>query len=214
MLCPSCDERKARRECPALRKTICPRCCGTKRLNEIACPPDCHYLTSAREHPASVVKRQQQKDVAVLLPTLRSLTERQHQLFFVFQTVIAQHKPEGFARLVDADVADAAGTLASTLETAARGVIYDQTPQSRVALGLLRDMEGMLARAREQGAIIPEREVAAVLRAIEEGARNTPKPGDGETAYLDLMARLLSVSRPADAPPAESAQPPSSLILP
>lgn len=213
MSCPICGERKARRECPALGKTICPRCCGTKRLTEIACPPDCHYLTSARDHPAAVVKRQQQKDVAVLLPTLRSLTERQHQLFFVFQTVIAQHKPEGFARLVDADVADATGTLASTLETAARGVIYDQAPQSRIALGLLRDMEGMLARAREQGANIPEREVAGVLRAIEDGARNTAKPGGGETTYLDLMGRLLSVSRPVDAPAPETTQS-SSLIIP
>ena len=213
MLCPSCGERKARRECPALGKTICPRCCGTKRLTEIACPPDCHYLTSAREHPAAVVKRQQQKDVAALLPTLRELTERQHQLFFVFQTVIAQHKPEGFARLVDADVADATGTLASRLETAARGVIYDQAPQSRIALGLLRDMEGILARAREQRATIPEREVAGVLRAIEDGARHTRTSDGDETSYLDLMARLLSVSRPGDAPEPERAQP-SSLIIP
>jgi hypothetical protein len=213
MLCPSCGERKARRECPALGKTICPRCCGTKRLSEIACPADCHYLTSAREHPAAVVRRQQQKDVATLLPTLRSLTERQHQLFFVFQTVIAQHKPEGFTRLVDADVADATGTLAARLETAARGVIYDHAPQSLIALGLLRDMEGMLARAREQGATIPEREVAGVLRAIEDGARSTRKSDGGPTSYLETMARLLSVDRPADAPQPESPQP-SSLIVP
>jgi hypothetical protein len=37
------------------------------------------------------------------------LTERQHQLFFLFQSLIARHTPEGFSRLVDDDVAEAAG---------------------------------------------------------------------------------------------------------
>src|SRR5688500_13008856 len=103
MSCPVCGQRKARRDCPALGQTICPVCCGTKRLTEIACPPTCGYLAAAREHPAAVVKRQQERDVALLLPTIRHLTERQYQLFFLMQTLIARHKPEGFARLLDAD---------------------------------------------------------------------------------------------------------------
>jgi hypothetical protein len=37
------------------------------------------------------VKRQQERDVAILLPTIRELTERQYQLFFLFQTTIARH---------------------------------------------------------------------------------------------------------------------------
>src|SRR5919106_5282190 len=108
MLCGSCGRRKGRRQCPALGGTICPVCCGTKRLVEIRCPSDCGYLASAREHPAAVVRRQQERAVASLLPTIQHLTERQQQLFFLFQTVIARHKPEGFARVVDEDVAEAA----------------------------------------------------------------------------------------------------------
>ena len=81
------------------------------------------YLASAREHPAAVVRRQQEQDVTALLPSIRNLTERQYQLFFVFQTAIARHQPEGFARLLDADVAEAAASVAATLETAARGVL-------------------------------------------------------------------------------------------
>src|SRR5918999_1003181 len=125
MACPLCRTRKARRACPALGQTICSVCCATKRVTEIACPPDCAYLATAREHPAAVVRKQQERDVAVLLPTIQHLTERQYQLFFLFQTVIARHKPEGFARVVDEDVAEAAAAMAATLETAARGVIYD-----------------------------------------------------------------------------------------
>ena len=94
MSCPSCGQRKGRRECPALGATICAICCGTKRLVEIRCPPTCSYLAAAREHPAAVVKRQREQDVALLLPTIRHLTERQHQLFFLLHSVVARHKPD------------------------------------------------------------------------------------------------------------------------
>src|SRR5688572_19649794 len=140
MLCPSCGQRKARRECPALTRTICPVCCGTKRLIEIRCPSDCGYLASAREHPAAVVRRQQERDVSVLLPFIRHLTERQYQLFFLFHTLIAQHKPQGLTRLVDSDIAEAAAALAATLETAARGVIYEHTPSAQPARALAAEM--------------------------------------------------------------------------
>jgi hypothetical protein len=192
---------------------ICPVCCGTKRLTEIACPADCVYLASAREHPAAVVKRQQERDVGVLLPTIRNLTERQYQLFFLFQNVIARHKPEGFARLVDADVADAAAAMAATLETAARGVIYEHSATSVVAQRLGNEMKAMLAEMRRQGATVYDGESAIVLRAIEEGARSAGKSGGGDTAYLALIGRLLQVGTgPETTQP--SARATSSLILP
>src|SRR5918993_3137879 len=194
MLCPSCGQRKARRACPALNSNICPVCCGTKRLIEIKCPPECGYLASAREHPAAVVRRRQERDVAQLLPTIRHLTERQYQLFFLFHTLIARHSPQGFTRLVDADVADAAAAVAATLETAARGVIYDHTPQGPPAQALATELKTMLAQMREQGAKVFDREAAIVLRAIEQGARETNVPGGGPAGYLDLIARLLEVT--------------------
>src|SRR4029453_843087 len=98
MACPVCNQRKARRECPALGQTICTVCCATKRMVESNCPPDSPHLAGAGEHPAGAGKRQQDRAVALLLPTIRDLTERQYQLFFFFQTAIARHTPEGFAR--------------------------------------------------------------------------------------------------------------------
>jgi hypothetical protein len=213
MNCPECGQRKGRRDCPALGKTICSVCCGTKRLTVIACPATCVYLASAREHPAAVVKRQQERDLAVLLPTIRNLTERQYQLFFLFQTAIARHRPEGFARLVDADVADAAAALAATLETSARGVIYEHTPTSVVAQRLAKELSAMLEEMRRKGATVYDREAAIVLRAIEEGARNAGKAAGPDNAYLALMARLLQVGAAADTAQTSS-KPPSSLILP
>ena len=151
MLCPLCRQRKARRECPAMGHTICSVCCGTKRLVEIRCPDDCGYLSSAREHPAAVVRRQQEQDVARLLPTIRHLTERQSQLFFLFQSVIARHKPDALMRTVDSDVVDAAGALAATFETAARGVIYEHRPGSLSAERLTSGLKPVLAEAGQTG---------------------------------------------------------------
>jgi len=211
MSCPLCHIRKERRACPALRQTICPVCCGTKRLTEIQCPEDCVYLASAREHPAAIVRRQQEHDIDVLMPTLQGLTERQHQLFFLFQSLIAKHTPEGFARLLDDDVAEAAAAVASTLETAARGVIYEHAAQSLTAQRLATEMTAMLAEMREKGVKVFDREAALVLRAVEKGARETRKAEPGETAYLTLMARLLQRNRAgAPSPPSE----PRSLIIP
>lgn len=211
MSCPLCRSRKERRFCPAVQQTICPVCCGTKRLTEIQCPDDCTYLNSAREHPAATVKRQQEHDVAMLLPTLRGLSERQHQLFFLFQSLIARHTPEGFARLVDDDVAEAAAAVASTLETAARGVIYDHPAQSLPAQRLATEMKAMLAEMAQQGAKVYDREAAMVLRAIEKGARETRQLEPGDTSYLTLMARLLQRNRAATPAPAPQS---GSLIIP
>jgi hypothetical protein len=212
MVCPQCGQRKARRDCPALGRTICSVCCGTKRVVEIRCPSDCGYLTAAREHPAAVIRRQQAQDVARLLPSLRHLTERQSQLFFLLQSAIARHTPGALMRTVDSDVIDAAGSLAATLETAVRGVIYEHAPQSPTAQALVKEMKNVVAQLREQGATVYDREAAIALRAIEQGAKGIGAQPGGR-AYLDLIARLLQVSAApeATAAPASSA---SGLILP
>jgi hypothetical protein len=46
--CSSCDRRKGKRACPALGGVICPRCCGSKRIVEIRCPPTCRHLQHER----------------------------------------------------------------------------------------------------------------------------------------------------------------------
>jgi hypothetical protein len=193
-----------------MARTICPTCCGTKRLREIQCPADCGYLASAREHPAAIVRRQQEHDVSRLLPTIRHLTERQYQLFFLLQSLIARHKPAGFTRLLDSDIAEAAGALAATLETAGRGVIYEHTPQARPAQALTEEMKTMLTQMREQGATIYDGETVIVLRAIEQGAREVKAPGGGDTAYAELIARLIQVSA---APPSPQGPAPGGALI-
>jgi hypothetical protein len=190
-------------------------CCATKRLVEIDCPEDCPHLASAREHPAAQVKRQQERDVAVLFPSIRHLNERQHQLFFLYHTAIARHTPQGFTRLVDEDIEQAAGAVAATLETAARGVIYEHNASSLPAQRLATDLTALLAQIRAQGGTVSDAEAAIALRAIEQGARDAKKMGDGtDSFYASLIGRLLQVRRAHDRGAKETAKATSPLIVP
>jgi hypothetical protein len=181
-------------------------CCGTKRIVELACPATCVYLEHAHRHPAAAVKRQQEADLVVLMSALGRISEAQLQLFFLLQTTILRFKPEGFARITDADVAEAAGALASTLETAERGVLYDHQASSVVAEALRRELKALVDRVGRGGGSRFEREVAQVLRGIERGARHeTLGPGAGGVDYLSVVARVLE-ERPPSASP--------SLIIP
>lgn len=208
MTCPLCGTRKAKRACPAAGQDICPVCCGTKRLVELACPSSCVYLTTAERHPAAAVRRQQEQDLSVLVGALGRVSEPQLQLFFVLQSFIARFKSQT-GPLSDSDVADAAGALAGSFETASRGVVYEQQAASATGEALRRELAQLLAQLGGGGGAQFEREAAVVLRGIERGARHQASGiGPGPVDYLTLVARILH-ERPPD--PAESA---SRIILP
>lgn len=214
MVCPLCGTRKARRNCPAVHSAICTICCGTKRLTEIQCPSSCIHLAAAREHPPAAVRRQQERDAAILLPAIRHLNERQQQCFILFSGVIAAHRPDGFdlVRLADADVAEAAGTLAATLETATRGVIYEHSAASPAAQRLARDIQAAFEEGRQHG--IRETDAAPALRAIEEAARRAHTTIGSDTGYLDLTRRMMRTAGAHPGEPEADVQAPPSLILP
>jgi len=217
VLCPLCNRRKARRQCPALGQEICAVCCGTKRIVEIRCPPDCGYLSASRSHPPAVVQRQQQRDLAAFAPTLQGLTDLQSRLLLLLGTFIARHVPQDFQALRDEDIAEAAGTLAATLETAGRGVIYEHRAATQPARHLADELKHLLDEIvrGNQGAATPGITDAApvVLRRIEKNARETANGAEGtQTTYRDLLTRVLnsvSVEQPGPAGAASS-----GLILP
>jgi hypothetical protein len=218
MLCPLCRQRKARRACPALGQQICAVCCGTKRLVEIQCPETCPYLATAREHPPAVVQREQQRDVAAMMHTMRDVTERQQQLMFLLLGVARRYEGDALQSAVDADLADAARSLASTLETANRGVIYEHQPGTMAAQRLVTDWKALFKdiSSREGGDRLLQRDGPIALRAIERGAADLGRvlPG-GERAYLQLVARMLRPRAGEGSPePSAEATKSSGLILP
>ena len=189
--CAVCQRRRARRGCPALGQQICAVCCGTKRLVEINCPSDCSYLTSARTHPPAVVQRQQERDLGFLLPTLRGLTSRQHQLLLLLQSFLTTRAPEHPA-VVDDDVVHAARALAETYETASRGIIYEHSAALLSAERLSADIRALIEAKRGEGLRVRDEDLAVVLRLIETASREARSvlPG-GESAYLLMLKRVL-----------------------
>ena len=193
MVCPLCGTRRARRGCPALDKQICAVCCGTKRLVQIRCPSDCTWLLSAREHPPATVVRQQQRDVGLLVRFMRDFSERQSQLFFLIATFLARYEAPELQAPVDADVAEAMGSLAATFETASRGLIYDHRPASVLAERLTAALKPVLAEAGQGAGSAFERDAAAVLRRVEEAVGDVRATDQANRrAFLDLLGRLIT----------------------
>lgn len=217
MLCSICHKRKARRACPALGEQICPVCCGTKRLTEIQCPADCVYLASAREHPAAAVVRQQQHDLEWLISRMRDLGERQSKLFFLLCSFLARYAPGDLESVIDQDIAEALGALASTLETSARGVIYEHRPASLPAERLAAAIKPLLTEVGKGGGTPFERDAAVVLRRVESAARDMAVESQGRPrAFIELLDRVIAKpargAAPASGPEAPDDRP--RLIVP
>lgn len=212
-LCPLCGTRKPKRFCPALDRQICAVCCGTKRLTEINCPSTCGYLSSARAHPPAIVQRRQERDLRFLLPILSGLSEQQYRLLVFFQGITLEHAASALPSLLDGDVAEAASTVAATLETAGKGIIYQHQATSAPAQRLAGTMEEALRRltagagARQQAL---ERDAAVALRQLSRAATEASRAlaGDEAPVYLKLLGRIMANAESRDSP-GESAEPSS-----
>jgi hypothetical protein len=194
---------------------ICTVCCATKRQVEIACPADCTYLTSAKAHPPAVVQRRQERDVAFVLPLISDLSDTQYRLLLFFQSLIVKHAEAAIPAVLDTDVAEAAATVAATLETAGKGIIYEHQaaaiPAQRLSTELGRGLAELAGQAGAQRARI-ERDAAVALRRIEKSARSaaTALAGDEEPIYLRLLARML---QPGAGPTEDAAPAPASGLI-
>ena len=219
MLCPVCNVRKAKRACPALGKSICAVCCGTKRLVEIACPADCGYLASSRTHPPAVEQRQLASDRGLLLPLMQGFTERQARVFLLLGAAAARHRGELLQAPIDEDLAQAAGALAGTLETAAKGIVYEHQPPSLPASRLMADLKSAVAELSSNAGGSIDRDAAIALRRIERGAKSMAGHTSSSTGFLQLLGRLLAVQGGAADPALQEGSdqpggPASSLIIP
>ncbi len=214
-LCPACRQRRGRRACPALGQSICAVCCGTKRLVDIACPADCGYLSSARQHPPAAVQKRRELEGRFLADVVRDLNESQYRLFLFLQMAIAGYAPGAIPALVDRDVADAAQAMAETLDTAARGIIYEHQVASPPAQRLTAELKTALERLRTDGRGPRDADLALTLKTTARGASAAAGALGGARAYLDLLGSLFQAAAPGarrDGP--EAAAPASGLILP
>lgn len=149
----------------------------------------------------------------MLLPLLQGLSERQARLFLMLAAVVSRHRPEAFQKVTDDDIAQGAGALASTLETAAKGIVYEHQPASLVGARLMNELKGVVDEGVKSAGPALERDAATALRRIEHAAKmmGTVRPDTNE--FQQLLGRVLAPPlQGADEP--ETTTPASSLIIP
>ena len=103
--CVHCNQRKAKRHCPALGASICSLCCGMHRQKEINCPSSCTFLV---KHTPYQEKRTLEKKLSTApsppLPEEDILSdERLAWLAFNIEVPIARML-EKDASMMDGDV--------------------------------------------------------------------------------------------------------------
>ena len=86
--CGHCHQRKGKRACPALSGVICSQCCGTHRVESIACPADCVYLDANWEYQQKRVGELFEHDRRMFYRELLELGgERATEVFYVFEAL-------------------------------------------------------------------------------------------------------------------------------
>ncbi len=195
--------------------TICAICCGTGRGVTIRCPADCVYLTAAEQHPPAVVQRRRDGHVQFLASAAAGLGEGQAELFLLVQSLIAAAAARlAVERLTDSDVAAAAGALAATHETAARGLIYEHHATTPGAERLAAELKTALVALEREGWRLRHEDVGAVLRRVERAATDAGGAFGDARAYLALVAELFPPRRAARGGVAVAAEEGPRLILP
>ena len=203
--CPLCRQRKAKRACPAKGAEICAYCCGTKRRNEIECPADCTYLTG--EHAAGWEGREteRRRDLRRIAPHIQGLGEGQGRLFFLTLAGVNALRA-GRKDLDDRLLRQAVFAIRKTVETRARGVLYEHPAEDLRAQGLRHELKALFeAKDAEGQATAPDdRDLLAVLGALEASLEDARREAGGPTVFLDsalrLMGRLQGSAAAARAP--------------
>jgi len=191
MRCPLCGQRKGRRPCPARGALICSHCCGTKRRREVACPEDCLYLKGAHAPAWEGRTTERERDARRIAPHVARFEEPQLKLFFFLLLGlrrIASRYPEADDRLV----ADAIDTLLRTVETRAKGVLYEHPTEDARAQVLAREIaESFETRdANGQAVKISDAELLPVLRALAASLHTTLAEQAAPREFLEMTARL------------------------
>jgi hypothetical protein len=147
MKCPLCDQRKAKRQCPAKNALICAQCCGEKRVLEIDCPETCLYLKAGREreteeylrHLRSLNANAQERNRRILRDCQDAVVRLEYALS---RERLQSHD------LTDKEVMQAVEILLETYKTEDKGVLYEKTSEDLRVEALRRELRKIIESLR------------------------------------------------------------------
>ena len=197
MKCPLCIQRKAKRHCPAKQVSICPQCCGEKRVVEISCPVDCQYLAAGQGFQASkeLVHQLSQLEDPVLGKKILDIRIRFPAVFHLLERIIVEYA-ESLSSLTDQDVVEATAIVLERYRLEQKGLIYqDRSPKPFVeslSLELARGIE----EARnsedqnvEEGTRLPLELFVTALEVAVADIEYHSKKGDDPRIYLEHIRK-------------------------
>ena len=214
MKCTLCEQKRAKRFCPAKNALICAACCGEKRVLQISCPETCDYLKAGREREA--------EEYAKLLGRMDpGIQQKNRRVLNRYPNVIARleyslSREHFYARnLTDTDVAQAVDILIDTYRTEDQGILYERSSENLRVDALRRELRTVIESIRhprkEEGPGVVDTHddrlpIEAIIDCLEFiqsliGAFRLSR--HSSSAYIDFLARFF---------PQEETR--SSLILP
>jgi hypothetical protein len=201
MKCPLCDQRKAKRPCPAKNGPICTPCCGAKRVLEINCPESCAFLKSGREREVqNYAKRYRVLDRNTIQKNQRLASEYQDTIARI-EYMIARERLSD-RNLRDRDVVDAISIMIETYRTEDKGVLYDKGSEDlrvealrrtlRTTVEALRNPGGQENRGivNAQSARLPLSAAIDCLEIVRSLAADYMADRESDSGYVDFLARL------------------------
>ncbi|MFH1964438.1 MAG: hypothetical protein ABIJ42_02750 [Acidobacteriota bacterium] len=190
MKCIICNQRKGRRDCPALGGLICTQCCGSNRGIEIKCPDDCSYFGQAMGkkwydlfHPAwSRIKDEKKRDLL-----LDSVNTCFPLIIFLqrgmLRTILGLTDPR------DEFILEAIKLLEAGYSAGEKGIIYEPSSTNPNTQTIVREMREQIAREEKETRIPPEF-LAESFRILVLFAENYTGEQTGEDSYAQLLRQF------------------------
>lgn len=191
MKCILCNSRKGKRHCPAKGTLICAPCCGRMRVVEIPCPPDCVYLTEGHGHQAAkkyVHQLRQEEDTERRLRLYRNL-QTYRPLIDRVEVEILRYG-QGLRSFQDQHVLEAVQLLRKTYRSEDRGVIYEHKSTDPMVSSLIRAVQEMLEKTREElQSSLRVSDLLNCLEVVESDVRYHLQHPPGGEPYLTFIRK-------------------------
>jgi hypothetical protein len=183
MKCVLCDQKKAKRTCPAKNAQICPLCCGTMRVLEISCPESCEYLEAGRKRETEdYQKRLQKLDLASREKYQRVISQYQETIAHLEYAISKERLLS--RNLKDNDVIQVVDILLDTYRTEDKGILYEKASDDLRIESLRHELRKIIESYRN-----PE---GADAKGVVD-PKNTRLPLGGAIESLEFIRKLAEL---------------------
>jgi hypothetical protein len=218
MRCVLCDQRKAKRNCPAKENSICAQCCGEKRVLEIACPESCEYLQIGRKYEEEEYGRLLRNSNAAHPERNNRVIQNYYEVAAHLEYTLAKERLSS-RQMTDQDAVQALDLLIETYQTEENGIFFEKTSDNLRIDALRRELRTVIESYRNpkgkghEGVVDPK-EVRLPLHAAMDCLEFIRDMGKGSIEERRLPASLLNLLARIIPRTSESRAAGSSIIIP